>query len=121
MNLHLVGIFHTQHTAAFSHCAFTGKALRFPRMMQRQGYRVIEYSNSGSESGADEHVEMLSLAEYQLLYGKRADTDFHGNDATLGTKGHQLFESRLIPALRERLQPQDIICHPFGQDRKSVV
>jgi len=22
--LHLVGIFHTQHTAAYSHCAFTG-------------------------------------------------------------------------------------------------
>jgi FkbM family methyltransferase len=121
VNLHLVGIFHTQHTAAFSHCAFTGKALRFPRMMQRQGYRVIEYSNSGSESGADEHVEMLSLAEYQLLYGKRADTDFHGNDATLGTKGHQLFESRLIPALRERLQPQDIICHPFGHAHQQLM
>ena len=24
--LHLVGIFHTQHAAAYSHCAFTGKA-----------------------------------------------------------------------------------------------
>jgi len=40
--LHLVGIFHTQHTAAYSHCAFTGKALRFPKMMQGQGYAVIE-------------------------------------------------------------------------------
>jgi hypothetical protein len=46
--LHLVGIFHTQHTAAYSHCAFTGKALRFPKMMQGQGYTVIEYSNAGS-------------------------------------------------------------------------
>jgi len=34
--LHLIGIFHTQHTAAYSHCAFTGKALRFPKMMQGQ-------------------------------------------------------------------------------------
>jgi glycosyltransferase involved in cell wall biosynthesis len=110
----LIGIFHTQHTAAFSHCAFTGKALRFPKMMQRQGYRVVEYSNAGSEAGADEHVEMLSADEFATLYGNRADTDFHGNDATLGSKGHQLFEQRLIPALRERLQPQDIICHPFG-------
>jgi len=42
VTLHLVGIFHTQHTAAYSHCAFTGKALRFPKMMQRQGYTVIE-------------------------------------------------------------------------------
>ena len=121
MNLHLVGIFHTQHTAAFSHCAFTGKALRFPRMMQRQGYRVVEYSNAGSESGADEHVEMLSLAEYQTLYGDRESTAFHGNDATLGTRGHQLFESRLIPALRERLQPEDIICHPFGHAHQQLM
>jgi glycosyltransferase involved in cell wall biosynthesis len=121
VNLHLVGIFHTQHTAAFSHCAFTGKALRFPRMMQRQGYRVIEYSNAGSEACPDEHVEMLSLAEYQTLYGDRADTDFHGNDATLGTRGHQLFESRLIPALRERLQPEDIICHPFGHAHQQLM
>ena len=29
MILHLIGIFHTQHTAAYSPCAFTGKALRF--------------------------------------------------------------------------------------------
>jgi hypothetical protein len=29
MTLHLIGIFHTQHTAAYGHCAFTGKALRF--------------------------------------------------------------------------------------------
>ena len=35
--LHLVGIFHTQHTAAYSHCAFTGKALRFPKMLKGQG------------------------------------------------------------------------------------
>lgn len=58
--LHLVGIFHTQHTAAYSHCAFTGKALRFPKIMQGQCYTVVEYSN----------------------------------DATVGSKAHQLFEQR---------------------------
>jgi glycosyltransferase involved in cell wall biosynthesis len=119
-HLHLVGIFHTQHTQAYSHCAFTGKALRFPRMMQQQGYTVIEYSNAGSESTADEHVEMLSAAEFDKLY-QRSATDFHGNDATLGSAGHQLFEQRLIPALRERLQPQDIICHPFGHAHQQLM
>ncbi len=119
--LHLVGIFHTQHTAAYSHCAFTGKALRFPRMMRMQGYTVIEYSNEGSESDADEHVVMLSAAEFGALYGARGATDFHGNDATVGSPGHQLFEQRLIPALRERLQPQDIICHPFGHAHQQLM
>lgn len=41
MRLHLVGIFHTRATAEYSHCAFTGKALRFPRMMQAQGYECV--------------------------------------------------------------------------------
>ena len=118
--LHLVGIFHTQHTQAYSHCAFTGKALRFPRMMQQQGYTVIEYSNEGSESTADEHVVMISASEFKKLY-QRSSTDFHGNDATLGSAGHQLFEQRLIPALRERLQPQDIICHPFGHAHQQLM
>ena len=99
--LHLVGIFHTQHTQAYSHCAFTGKALRFPKMMQGQGYEVIEYSNAGSEGGADEHVTMLNIAEFNTLFN-RSDTDFHGNDATIGSDAHQLFERKLIPALRQR-------------------
>ena len=118
--LHLVGIFHTQHTAAYSHCAFTGKALRFPKMMQGQGYTVIEYSNAGSESSADEHVTMLDATEFGALF-QRSVTDFHGNDATVGSEAHQLFEQRLIPALRERLQPQDIICHPFGHAHQQLM
>jgi glycosyltransferase involved in cell wall biosynthesis len=118
--LHLVGIFHTQHTAAYSHCAFTGKALRFPKMMQGQGYTVIEYSNAGSESSADEHVTMLDAAEFDALFQRNA-TDFHGNDATVGSPAHQLFEQRLIPALRERLQPEDIICHPFGHAHQQLM
>jgi 2-polyprenyl-3-methyl-5-hydroxy-6-metoxy-1,4-benzoquinol methylase len=118
--LHLIGIFHTQHTQSYSHCAFTGKALRFPKMMQGQGYEVIEYSNAGSEGGADEYITMLDAAEFNTLF-KRSSTDFHGNDATVGSAAHQLFEQRLIPALRERLQPQDIICHPFGHAHQQLM
>ena len=118
--LHLIGIFHTQHTQAYSHCAFTGKALRFPKMMQGQGYEVIEYSNAGSEGGADEHITMLDAAEFNTLF-KRSSTDFYGNDATVGSAAHQLFEQRLIPAQRERLQPQDIISHPFGHAHQQLM
>lgn len=112
--LHLIGIFHTKHQSSFSHCAFTGKALRFPKMMQMYGYKVIEYSNEGSESTADEKVVMLSQEEYETYYSNRKGTDFYGDDAVIGKPSHQAFESRLIPALRERLNTEDIICHPFG-------
>lgn len=119
--LHLIGIFHTKHQDAFSHCAFTGKAHRFSKMMRLYDYNVIEYSNEGSESEATEKVVMLTHEEYESFYQKRKDTDFYGNDAVIGSDGHKLFEAKLIPALRERIKPQDIICHPFGHAHQSLM
>ena len=119
--LHLIGIFHTLPTQQYSHCAFTGKALRFAKMMMAQGYTVVEYANEGSEANASEHVTMLTGSEFDRLYGNRSGTSFHGDDATVGTEGHQLFESRLIPALHERAQPRDIICHPFGHAHSALL
>lgn len=118
--LHLIGIFHTKHQEAFSHCAFTGKALRFSKMMVEQGYRVIEYANEGSESYASEKVVMLEDDEYDFIYGNRKATDFYGDNAVIGSSGHQLFEAKLVPALRERLSYQDIICHPFGHAHQRL-
>lgn len=121
MRLHLVGIFHTLHKASYSHCAFTGKALRFPKMMRPFGYEVIEYSNEGSESDADEKVVILSHSEYESLYGRRGHTDFYGNDATIGSDGHRLFEAKLIMEMRKRIRPGDIVCHPFGHAHQKLL
>ena len=119
--LHLIGIFHTKAQLEFSHCAFTGKALRFPKMMQAQGYEVFEYSNEGSEAGATKHFTMLTHGEYDFFYGKRRHTDFYGNDATVGSEGHQVFEKKLIAALKENLEKEDIICHPFGHAHQVLM
>ena len=121
MRLHLIGLFHTKTSIDYSHCAFTGKVLRFSKMMQAYGYEVIEYSNEGSESRADKHVVMLTNDEFNTLYGKRKEVDFHGDDATVGSKGHTLFEERLIPALKENLEKEDIICHPFGHAHSQLL
>jgi len=121
MRLHLVGIFHTKHQASYSHCAFTGKALRFPKMMQKYGYHIIEYSNEGSESSADEKVVMMRDAEFNKLYGSRKDSDFYGDNATIGSEGHKLFEDRLVSEMRQRIQPGDIVCHPFGHAHQILM
>jgi len=119
--LHLVGIFHTKHTAAYSHCAFTGKALRFSKMMRLYGYRVIEYANAGSESLADERVEMLTHDEFENMLGNRDKKAFHGDDATVGAPHHRLFEERLVSAMQQRVKPRDIICHPFGHAHSRLL
>jgi hypothetical protein len=114
VRLHLIGIFHTIADQSFSHCAFTGKALRFPRMMQAQGFDVIEYANEGSEAGASEHVPILSRAEHEDLFGRPAAGGFHGDNAVIGSPGHALFQARLEGAMKARVEPGDLICHPFG-------
>ena len=121
MRLHLIGLFHTQSTAKYSHCAFTGKALRFPKMMQAQGYEVIEYSNEGSEANATKHISILNQEQFDTLYGSRKKTDFYGNDATVGSRGHQLFEEKLILNLKDNLEKEDIICHPFGHAHQQLM
>jgi len=120
--LHLLGIFHTIHSQEYSHCAFTGKALRFSKMMQAYDYNVIEYANEGSESASREKVAMLTKDELHKFVGdKQGGQKFFGDTARAGSEWHQLFESRLIPALRSRLDARDVICHPFGIAHESVV
>lgn len=119
--LHLIGIFHTIHNQAYSHCAFTGKALRFARMLQLYGYDVIEYANGGSESEAKEKITILTQQELADLTGARKKEDFHGDLASVNTPWHHLFEARLIQELKKRVQDYDIICHPFGHAHERVL
>lgn len=119
--LHLLGIFHTIHNQEFSHCAFTGKALRFSKMMQNFGYNVIEYANEGSESAAAEKVVIMTRDEYDAILGPRAKTAFHGDKAATGTPHHSRFDAKLRTELAKRIQPRDIVCHPFGHSHSTLL
>ena len=116
--LHMIGLFHTIPNHDYDHCAFTGKVLRFAKMMQAEGYKVIEYSNGESISGADEQVEILT-AEEVGEYTKGVD-----NFMTLGkldTPMWQNFQDRLIPEMAKRIKKYDIVCHPFGPAHSILV
>ena len=71
---HMIAPFHTVLNSGTSHCAFSQKALRFPKMMQALGYRVVEYSNGQSESEAVEKVCMLTARELEALRALYART-----------------------------------------------
>lgn len=89
--------------------------------MQNAGFEVIEYSNEGSESEAKEKVVILDTGTYNHHFPKVSESDFVGNRAVIDSPGHAAFEERLIPALRERLAPEDIICHPFGHAHQRLL
>lgn len=122
MKLHLIGIFHTVAAASYSHCAFTGKVLRFPAMLRGSGYEIIEYGNEGSESEADRHVVILGRATYQRFFGsKREPSDFVGNLAQMGSVGHAIFEGKLLHELKENVAPGDFVLHPFGKAHGRII
>ena len=119
--LHLIGLFHTICDAGHSHCAFTGKVLRFPRMMQDQGWRVVEYSNGESQSACREKVRILEEYQLRQMIGTRQAADFHGDIATMGSTHHKRFENKLRKELTVRVEAGDIICHPFGRAHESLL
>jgi len=69
--IHVIGLHHTIPDERFSHCAFTGKVLRFSEVLHRAGLRVVEYSNGKSASKADQHAQIFSEAQLLDHYGER--------------------------------------------------
>ena len=67
MRLHIPAIPHTITSQLYSHCAFTGKVLRFAPMMRSRGYQVYHYGVEGSEPGADVSIDLLTKQEWQQL------------------------------------------------------
>lgn len=113
MRLHLIGLFHTIPKPEYSHCAFTGRVFRFGKMMLPFGYEIIEYSNEGSEAQSSEHVCILETEEFErlkALYKQEQPNEAASTDSTLYKRFRQVLDRELL----KRVEPGDIICHPFG-------
>ena len=63
--LHIPAIPHTITSQLHSHCAFTGKVLRFAPMMRSCGYQVYHYGVEGSE--VEDTIDLLTKQEWQQL------------------------------------------------------
>jgi len=132
IRLHIPGIPHTITRGEFSHCAFTGKVLRFAPMMRARGFEVYHYGVETSEAGSDKDIQLLTKAEwtelriesYMILkkVGREeaervlADpTAFVGDLANWDTPLYRVFNERLAAALKinYRSKATDIFCMPL--------
>ena len=141
ITLHLLAVPHTVTRGDYSHCAFTGKILRFAPMMAtlavdgEPAYRVVHYGVEGAESGADEQVTLIGADEWAALRRaslafKRPGADpaalddpaaFVGDLADAGTPLYVVFNDRARAALRERYRPGDLVLLPFGRGHEAAV
>ena len=111
--LHVVGLPHTVVNQHYSHCAFTGKILRFAKMMQAHGWHVVEYSNGVSASAAAEKVQILSEAALKALSKRTSEDEDYSKDVN----NHELvtaFTQLAAHALKARAVDGEIVCHVFG-------
>ena len=127
VKLHILGIPHTCTTPEYSHCAFTGKVLRFPPMMRSVGYEVIHYGNGEHNPGATKHEMVLSrqrLEHYKkTILGHRYNSkaSFVGELAKTDNIIYSEFNSKLKQLLKKNLEPGDIICCPFGNAHEPAI
>ncbi len=122
MRLHLLGIPHTVTHPAWTHCAFTQKVLKFSRMMRPYGYEVWHYGVEGSQSGATVDVDLMCQEEHQKLLGHRYRHDrLYGDDAQDQSAVYRQWNLYAREALRDRVEPGDLILLPFGHAHAGAV
>ena len=118
--LHLIAPHYSTLTPDWLHDGHTDRAFRFSRMMQEQGWRVIEYSAGESESACAEKVSLMPGEDHTRLFPPLGAKQTRPNDAP-GSQGHTAYAFRLTGELSLRVQPGDFVCHTYGDTFKSLV
>lgn len=135
MRLHLLGLPHTITSPAFSHCAFTGKVLRFPKMMVPLGYDVIHYGVQGADfgfehqktrsdvSGSLNTVDIITKKEqHELLGHDHSDPRrFYADDANTELPVYKEFNRRLRERLMDTVTRADLVLLPLGHGHHEAV
>ena len=119
--LHMLGIFYTIVRKEYYSCAFTAKVKKFSKMMQRYGWRVIEYGIEDTESEADVFVQVMTENELKSrLQIKDMKKELLGVDASVASAHYELFNQRLIQAVKGKIKAHDIVLYPFGNIHKEI-
>jgi glycosyltransferase involved in cell wall biosynthesis len=141
LRLHLPAIPHTITNDEYSHCAFTGKVLRFPRMMIPRGFEVYHYGVEGSTTDATKDIQLFTKAEHleliiqcnkdlhpeltkEEIIDKMTDKKkFIGDLGNVGNKLYKEFNKRFREKLIEnyRETSTDIVCLPFGRAHEDAI
>lgn len=123
MRLHLLGLPHTVSDEAHSHCAYTSKVVKFPKMMRPLGYEIIHYGVEGAQTEAHEQVDVISRDEQHTLLGRKAvdPTKFIGDEANVGNRLYRVFNAKLRAELVVRVEPGDLVLLPFGHGHGEAV
>ena len=119
MNLHVIGLPHTETTAAWLTCAYTQKVVKFCRMMAGR-HRVVLYAGEANEAPCTEHVPVVTREWQRQIYG---EWDFRQPVSISWEPSHPTWRemnTRAVLELAKRVEPRDIICLSAGSCQQMI-
>ena len=112
---------HSETTRRFDVDAFAAKCRRLGTMLTRQGYNVILYGGGDTtESEVAEYVPLVSSAEQAEWFGDFDPMTQVFNDFEPRTTPWLAFNGRAIEAIKERMQPRDILGLTMGLSHERI-
>jgi glycosyltransferase involved in cell wall biosynthesis len=114
--LHLIGLPHTETTSAFYTCAYTQKACKSAKAFTQNGQEVILYSGEENTAPCAQHIQLVTRAEQEAWFGPHDENDLDrgGFDWNASSPWWRTWNARLIGAVAEHAQPEDLILLPTG-------
>lgn len=119
MRFHILGLPHTVTSKEFNACAYTQKVVKFGKMMKARGHEIIHYGHEESDLICDEHVTVLTNADFKISYG---DHDWRKTFFKFDTGDHayQTFFKNAIKEISIRKQKNDFLLPFWGSGVRPV-
>ena len=115
-----LGLPHTETSKRYLNCAFTQKVLKGNEMFHDLNHEVIHVGNEASETVCTEHITVTTRDDIKKAYGdKNYDQEFY--DFGREDHAYQTYRKNAVPAIKERLQENDIILPWFGPGHIDVI
>ena len=116
---HHLALPHTVTHPDYCACAYTGKILKFAKMMTRRGHEVIHYGHERSQVICSEHVTVTNDRVLKEAYGDH-DWRRHQFQHNITDPANVYFNMEAKIAVAQRAQPGDFLLCNWGIGHKAI-
>lgn len=120
MRIHIPSLVHRDVTQNWCPDAYIGKILHQCQMFTDMGHEVFLYSGPECDANVKEHIAVVSEADRHEWFGDETWEDTVFNQFDPKDPHWKAFNSRTIAAIRERIQPGDLIGLTMGHTHFDI-